>query len=136
MSGGKFVVIKLRELIKTAVFAILGVIILVGFIWFFLNLGKEDSASYKDGSYYTQVVVGEESAMVCVAVERGMVADISLSEMSESAMVFYPLLETAVEEVCAEVVKNQSLDIQVSEQNAYSAQTILKGVAQALEDAK
>lgn len=136
MSGTRFVVVKLKELIKTVVFAVLGVIILVGLIWFFLSLGDKDSGTYRDGVYHTQVAIGDESAMVSVTVEDGVIEDVALSEVSESTMVFYPLLESAAEEVCKEVVKTQSLTIQVSEQNAYSAQAILEAVAQGLEEAK
>lgn len=136
MSGTKFVVVKLKELIKTVVFAVLGVIILVGLIWFFLSLGDNDSGTYRDGVYHTQVALGEESAMVSVTVHGGKIEDVALSEVSESALVFYPLLQSAAEEVCKEVVKNQSLTIQVSEQNAYSAQAVLEAVAQGLEEAE
>lgn len=140
MKGGKFVVIKLRELIKTAVFAVMGVIIIAGFIWFFINLGGGDGqkeyGNYKDGTYYTKVALGEENAMVKVAIEQGNIADITLDGFSDTAMVFYPLLEPALEEVAREVIKTQSFEISVSNQNVYSAQAILQGVATALEQAK
>lgn len=144
MKGGKFVVIKLRELIKTSIFAVLGVIIIAGFIWFFLNLGGNENSgfigkqteTYADGAYYTKVDLGDENAMVKVEVLEGKIADIKLDNFSDSAMVFYPLLEPAVEEVAREVIKNQSFSISVSEKNAYSAQAILQGVVTALEQAK
>ena len=41
MSGTKFVVVKMKELVKTAVFAVLGVVILAGLIYFFLHLGDD-----------------------------------------------------------------------------------------------
>ena len=44
MGRTRFMVVKAKELIKTAVFAVLGVIILVGLIAFFLNMGKHDGA--------------------------------------------------------------------------------------------
>ncbi len=137
MKGGKFVVIKLKELVKTVVFAILGVVIIIGFIWFFLGFGKdsEKSVVYQDGTYYANVIMGQENAELCVAVSDGKIADISITNRSESVAVFYPLLDPAMEEVAREVIKNQSFQIQVSEQNTYSAQTILKGVAAALEKA-
>ena len=49
---------------------------------------------------------------------------------------FYPLLETAVEEVGREVTKNQSLTIEVSPQSAHSSQMVLNAVAEGLEKAK
>ena len=44
MSGTKFVVVKMKELVKTAVFAVLGVVILAGLIYFFLHLGDGGGA--------------------------------------------------------------------------------------------
>ena len=59
-----------------------------------------------------------------------------MAENGESEAVFYPVLESAMEEVAREVVATQSLTIAVSKQNAASAQVILDAVAQGLEQAK
>ena len=137
MSGTKFVVVKMKELVKTAVFAVLGVVILAGLIYFFLHLGDDSGESaYRDGTYYAEMELGGETAAVAVTVENGKIADIALSEQSDSVAVFYPLLETAVEEVSREVTKNQSLTIEVSPQNAHSSQLVLDAVAEGLEKAK
>ena len=63
MGRTMFMVVKAKELIKTAVFAVLGVIILVGLIAFFLNMGKHDGA-YRDGTYYEEMQLGEETAEI------------------------------------------------------------------------
>ena len=56
MGSTKFVVVKAKELVKTAVFAVLGVIIIVGLITFFLNMGKdEDTGLYRDGTYLSLI---------------------------------------------------------------------------------
>lgn len=138
MRSTKFVVIKMRELIKTAVFAVLGVIILIGLIWFFLNLGEErgTASAYRDGTYHAQITVGDEWAMVAVTVDDGFIDGVALSEYSEAALVFYPLLDAATQEVSDAVVANQSLSIEVSAQNANTAQAILQGVALGLEEAE
>ncbi len=163
MKGGKFVVIKLRELIKTAVFAVLGIIMIAGFIWFFLSMRNDgnhsellemqqyeqnrmqamletkskleatDMKRYQDGTYYTDIVTSQAEGKLKVKVFGGKISEIDLENDREEMMVFYPLLESVVEEVAREVIKNQSFDIQVSEQNAYSAYLILQSVANALE---
>lgn len=163
MKGGKFVVIKLRELVKTAVFAVLGIIMIAGFIWFFLSMRNDgnhselfemqqyeekrmqamfetksileatDMKQYQDGTYYTDIVTSQAEGKLKVKVFGGKISEIDLENDREEIMVFYPLLESVVEEVAREVIKNQSFDIQVSEQNAYSAYLILQSVANALE---
>ncbi|MGM9917171.1 FMN-binding protein [Anaerotignum sp.] len=137
MGSTKFVVVKAKELVKTAVFAVLGVIIIVGLITFFLNMGKdEDTGLYRDGTYYGEMNVGQETAEIAVTVEDGAIADISMEEPDEAVAAFYPLLETAAEEVGREVVATQSLTIEVDPENAHSAQLVLNAIAEGLEQAK
>lgn len=137
MGSTKFVVVKAKELVKTAIFAVLGVIIIVGLITFFLNMGKdEDTGLYRDGTYYGEMNVGEETAEIAVTVEDGEIADISMEEPAEAVAAFYPLLETAAEEVGREVVATQSLTVEVDAENAHSAQLVLNAIAEGLEQAK
>ena len=137
MGSTKFVVVKARELIKTAVFAVLGVIIIVGLITFFLHMGDdENTGMYRDGTYYGEVETGEEITEIAVEIKNGEIADVSMEETTEAVTVFYPLLKTAVEEVGREVVATQSLTVEVSPENAHSAQLVLDAVAECLEKAE
>ena len=137
MGSTKFVVVKAKELIKTAVFAVLGVIIIVGLITFFLHMGDDkNTGMYRDGTYYGEMETGGEITEIAVEIRDGEIADVSVEETTEAVAVFYPLLETAVEEVGREVVATQSLTAEVSSENAYSAQLVLDAVAECLEKAK
>lgn len=137
MGSTKFVVVKARELIKTAVFAVLGVIIIVGLITFFLHMGDEENTGmYRDGTYYGEMKVGGEVTEIAVEIRDGQIADISMEEPAEAVTVFYPLLETAAEEVGQAVVATQSLTVEVEPENAHSAQLILDTVAECLEKAE
>ena len=137
MGSTKFVVVKARELIKTAVFAVLGVIIIVGLITFFLHMGDdENTGMYRDGTYYGEMETGGEVTEIAVVIENGEITDVSVDETTEAVAVFYPLLETAVEEVGQAIVESQSLTVEVSPENAYSAQLVLDAVAECLEKAE
>ena len=137
MGSTKFVVVKARELIKTAVFAVLGVIIIVGLITFFLHMGDdENTGMYRDGTYYGEMETGGEVTEIAVVIENGEITDVSVEETTEAVAVFYPLLETAVEEVGQAIVESQSLTVEVSPENAYSAQLVLDAVAECLEKAE
>lgn len=137
MGSTKFVVVKAKELVKTAVFAVLGVIILVGLITFFLNMGKEEEAGlYRDGTYYGQMQMGENTAEIAVTVEDGEIAAISMEETGEAVAAFYPLLETTAQEIGREVVATQSLTVAVDTENTHSAQLVLNAIQQGLEQAK
>ena len=135
MGSTKFMVVKAKELIKTAVFAVLGVIILVGLIAFFLNMGKEDGA-YRDGTYYGEMQLGGETAEVAVTIAEGRIADVSMEEATEAVAVFYPLLAEVMETVGQAVIENQSAQIAVESENPHSAQAVLDAVAECLEQAE
>ena len=137
MGSTKFVVVKAKELIKTAIFAVLGVIIIVGLITFFLQMGDdENTGMYRDGTYYGELETGGEITEIAVVIEDGEIADVSVEETTEAVTVFYPLLETAVEEVGRAVVESQSLTVEVAQENAHSAQLVLDAVAECLEKAE
>ena len=137
MGSTKFVVVKAKELAKTAVFAILGVIIIVGLITFFLHMGDdENTGMYRDGTYYGEMETSGETTVIAVEVENGEIAAVSAEETPEAVAVFYPLLTSVVEEVGDKVVASQSLTVEVSPENAYSAQIVLDAVAECLEKAK
>ena len=137
MGGTKFVVVKAKELIKTAIFAVLGVIIIVGLITFFLNMGKDEgTGQYRDGTYYGEMNVGDETAEIAVKIEDGEIADISMEEPTETVSVFYPLLETAAEEVGQAVVASQSLNVEFDPENTHTSQLVLDAVAECLAEAE
>ena len=137
MGSTKFVVVKAKELVKTAVFAILGVIIIVGLITFFLHVGdKENTGLYRDGTYYGEMNLEGETAEVSVKIKNGKIKEVSMGELTEAVSVFYPLLERTAEEIGNAVVENQSLSVEVSAENAHSAQRVLDAIAECLEQAE
>ena len=123
MNGTKFVVIKFRELVKTIVFAILGVIIIVGLIYFFLPK-EEKTAVYHPGTYYAQFTLNGEMAEVEIVVDKNKIKSVSLTDTPETISVFYPLVETTAKEIASEIVKQQSTAIDVSD-------AVEKGLAEA-----
>ena len=133
MNGTKFVVIKFRELVKTVVFAILGVIIIVGLIYFFLPK-EEKTAVYHPGTYYAQFTLNGEMAEVEIVVDKNKIKSVSLTDTPETISVFY-LVETTAKELASEIVKQQSTAIDVSSQNTYTAQLILDAVEKGLAEA-
>ena len=137
MGSTKFVVVKAKELVKTALFAVLGVIILVGLITFFLHMGDdENTGMYRDGTYYGEMYTGTEVTEVAVKIKNDEIVAVSMEEPTESVAVFYPLLESAAEKVAEELVATQSLSVEVEQESAYSAQLVLDAIAACLEQAK
>ena len=130
MRHTRFVVVKMRELLKTALFAVLGVIIVVGLITFFLRMGDGKSAGlYRDGTYEAELPLGQGTASVSVEIKDGRIADVTVTADAETVSVMYPMVEDAAEEVAQQVVQNQSVE------NITVAQAVLDAVSACLEDA-
>lgn len=135
MNGTRFMVIKLKELVKTAIFAILGVIIIIGLIYFFLPKAQQN-ALYEPGTYKAEVNLNGQTAQVEVSVSKTKIKSVVLTEVSDTIPVFYPLAESTAEELAAEIIKKQSLDVTVSSRNTYTAELLLDAVGRGLEQAK
>lgn len=128
-------VVKLREVIKTGVFAILGVIILGVIIYLFIpkNDGK---TSYNPGVYSSEIILHSNPVLVEVIVSKDEILDISLLNMGETQEVFYPLFTDSIDEVSREIIKNQSTDIESTVDKSMTTEILLKAVDKALEEAK
>lgn len=135
MNGTRFMVIKFKELVKTAIFAILGIIIIIGLIYFFLPKAQQN-ALYEPGTYKAEVNLNGQTAQVEVSVSKDKIKSVKLTEVSEAIPVFYPLAESTAGELAAAIVQSQSLDVAVSEQSAYTAELLLDAVGRGLEKAK
>lgn len=134
MNGTRFMVIKLKELIKTAIFAVLGVIIIIGLIYFFLPKNNS-TAKYEPGTYTSEVALNGGTAFIEITVDSDEIKSISLKETSETLPVFYPLLAETAEELGSEIVKNQSLDVAISSETAYTSEMLLDAVHNGLAQA-
>lgn len=135
MSKNKFMVIKLKELIKTIVFAILGVIIIMGLIYFVLPK-SEKNAQYQSGTYTAEINLGSQSIPLSVTVDKHSIQDISLGDLPESVPVFYPLLQETAQEVKEKVLEKQNTDVSLSSENTHTAKLILDAISQGLAQAK
>jgi hypothetical protein len=84
----KFVVVKAKELIRTAVFAILGVIIIVGLITFFLHMGdNENTGLYRDGTYYGEMETGGKVTEIAVKIENGEIVPVEIFDKDEYSLI-------------------------------------------------
>lgn len=138
MHNSKFIVVKLRELIKTIIFAVLGVIILIGLITFFLRMGNDTKTGmYRDGTYEAVLDLGGECASIEVKIKDGRIAGMEMMESDESVAVMYPMAESALAEIGAQVVQTQSTaDMEISKQHTYTAKVLLSAIENCLEQAK
>ena len=135
MGKTKFMVIKLKELIKTAVFAIIGAAIIIALI--IMLVPHSSSAQYKSGTYTTNISIGEESAAVSLTFSENEITDVSFIPTTDTLSVFYPLMQTTGEEICAQILSDQSTDnISAASDSTYAAELIIGAADSCIERAK
>ena len=127
MSKTKFMVIKFRELLKTAAFAILGVVIIIALIYFLVPKGNK-TASYTPGTYTSKISFDNETINVEVSVNASKIKSVKLIYDGDTVPVFYPLFESVAEDIGKEIVKKQTFEVSVPREAPVTGQLILDAV--------
>lgn len=152
----KIVVLHMKELIYTGIFAALGILFIVLIIVMFLPGRKEEpgdasapddaqegissvSASgsvYIPGIYTTELVLGGQSVEIEVIVEESSIESIRMVDPDESLTTMYPLLEPTFDSICEQIYENQSLDeISYTSDNKYTSLVLMEAIQASLDKA-
>ena len=131
----------MKEVIYTAVFIGLGILLCILLLFMFLP-GKEKTDStetmkYAAGVYTSSVLFQDGSLDVQVIVDENRIREISLVNLNETIATMYPLVEPALKEVTDQIIKTQSLEhISYNADNQYTTVMLLNAVENALNKAK
>ena len=136
----KIVVVKAKELIYTALFICLGIVLIALLIFMFAPEGKKAAASagtYTPGVYTSTLTLGESTLDVAVSVNKDRVTSVSLNNMSESISAMYPLLAPSVDEINAQLKTISSIDdLELNTDNKYTSLMLQQAIKNALKKAK
>ncbi len=139
-SKTKIVVLHMKEIIYTAIFIVLGIllIILLAFM-FFPKKTKHTSnqPEYVPGIYSAAVTINDTQLQIEVAVDSSHINAIRFNNLDESVSVMYPLIQPSIEYIAEQIYESQSLEnIALSEDSPYTSQLILNAIEKALEKAE
>lgn len=161
----KIVVLHMKELIYTGIFAVLGILFVVLLVMMFLpdkddssgsdtstgtespdgNTGVSDDASptsntvslYIPGVYNTELVLGDQTLNVEVMVNKDTITSIQLVNLSEAVTTMYPLLQPAFDSLVTQICEQQSLDnINYDADSKYTSLVLLEAIRNSLEKAQ
>ena len=139
-SKTKIVVLHMKEIIYTAVFATLAVILILLLLFMFLPKNKEmkvDEEKYMPGVYTSTVTLNNTAREVEVTVDESHINSIRFSNLDETVATMFPLIQPAIEDIAEQVYDKQSLnDIRYSEENPYTSQIIIDAIEEALKKAE
>lgn len=133
-SKTKIVVLHMKEVIYTAIFLFLAIIL--GIILFFmfgpgksLVTGSGEASKYTPGIYRTSVNLNNNNFDVEVTVDSDRIQSISLVNLSESTAAMYPLMEPALESLATQIYSLQSTEnLQYAEEQKYTSQLLLQAI--------
>ena len=138
-SRTKIVVLHMKEIIYTAVFVVLGILLILLLTFMFLPNRKNNASDRKEyipGVYTSTVTLNNNTLEVEVAVDSSHINSIRFSNLDESVATMYPLIQPAIENIAEQVYKTQSLEnISYSEENPYTSQVIVNAIDDALKKA-
>lgn len=143
-SKTKIIVLRLKELIYTGIFIVLGILFLLLLIIMFLpekNTSPEvlssSASTYIPGKYTTALILGSSSVDVEVIVDENNINSIRLVNLDEAVTTMYPLMEPALNDLASQICLSQSLeDISYSDDSKYTVQVLLEAISAALSRAQ
>ena len=136
----QIVVLHMKEVIYTCVFAGLSILLIFLFLYMFLpsqnKADNTESATYTAGVYTSSILFKNSAIDVQVIVDANRINSISLISLDESVTTMYPLVEPALEELARQIVKKQSTEeISYSASNQYTSMMLLDAINSALTKA-
>lgn len=144
----KIVVLRMKEIIYTAIFVGLALFLVLLFIFMFRS-GKDEtsptldsvptsvSAAYTPGIYSASIVLGNQNANVEVTVDKSQITSVALVPLSEAVETMYPLMQPAMNTLAAQIVEKQSLEgIEYPAGSQYTSMALMNAIETALSKAE
>jgi len=129
----------MKEIIYTAVFVILGILLILLLVFMFAPWGKKEAVSekqYTPGVYTSSLTLNNTALEVEVTVDESHINSIRFSNLDDTVTAMYPLIQPTLEEIADQIYAQQSVDdLVLSEENPYTSQLIVSAIREALNKA-
>ena len=156
MSRTRIVIFQLKEIIYTAIFVGLGILLLI-LLFFMFWPGKEketastaspssisssrkstvsNSGKYVAGVYSSELTLGESKISLRISMDPDRVKSVEVVNLQESVETMYPLIKPAVKEISDQLARDIAPDqVVLSNDSPYTSQLILDTVCQVMNEA-
>ncbi|MCI8751878.1 MAG: hypothetical protein K1W39_10120 [Lachnospiraceae bacterium] len=146
MSRTRIVILQMREIIYTAVFVGLGILLLIILFFMFWPDGKDENkeqadngktAVYEAGVYSKQMTVGDSVINLQVVLDEEQVKSVEMINLDDTVSAMYPLMKPSVESISNQLASGVSLDeVVLSDEGQYTEKMILNEVDSVLDEHK
>lgn len=145
-SKTKIVVLHVKELIYTGIFAVLGILFIVLLIIMFLpkeekketmsSVTQTTTNSYVPGVYTTSLILNDNVVEIEVTVDEKNINSIRLINLDEAVATMYPLIQPSFEDLANQIITNQSLEnITYPDDSKYTSMILLDAIRTSLNKA-
>ena len=145
-SKTKIVVLHVKELIYTGIFALLGILFIVLLIIMFLpkeekketmsTVTQTTTNSYVPGVYTTSLILNDNIVEIEVTVDEKNINSIRLINLDEAVATMYPLIQPSFEDLANQIITNQSLEnISYPDDSKYTSMILLDAITTSLNKA-
>ncbi|MCL2170392.1 MAG: hypothetical protein FWB74_10265 [Defluviitaleaceae bacterium] len=142
MAKSRFVVLRMKDIIRTGIFVLIGIILLVALIWAIMPRGADRGAtaaetfgSFTPGTYTAYIILHNRPVAISVTVDEENILDIALSEMDTVVEVFYPLIRPTMAQLSTQVLRSQSTEVTAPLETMHTSRILLDAINFALEQA-
>lgn len=139
-SKTKIVVLHMKEIIYTAIFIALGILLIILLAFMFSPKQKNtinSDVQYIPGIYTSTFSLNNTVMEIEVVVDDSHINGIRFTNLNESVATMYPLMQPTMEYIAEQIYDSQSLEnIAYSEESPYTSQVILDAVTNALKKAE
>lgn len=139
-SKTKIVVLRMKEIIYTAIFLGLGILLVL--LLFIMFRPKKDVAASSDhvlyipGVYTASLKLGSQEVNVEVAVDSDRITAISMVPLTDSVATMYPLVQPSLDSLTSQICEKQSLEnLTYPEEMRYTSQVLIRAIDTALAKA-
>lgn len=140
-SKTKIVVLRMKEIIYTAIFIGLGILLVM--LLFIMFRPKKDAPAASDqvlyipGVYTASLTLGSQEVNVEVAVDADRISSISMVPLSDSVATMYPLVQPSLQSLTKQICETQSLEnLTYSEDTRYTSQVLIQAIEKAVKKAE
>lgn len=139
-SKTKIVVLHMKEIIYTAIFVALGILLIILLAFMFFPKQKDNidpEPRYTPGIYTSTMTLNNTNLEIEVVVDSSHINAIRFSNLDESVTTMYPLAQPTIEYIADQIYETQSLEnIAYSDDSPYTSQVILNAIEDALKKAE
>jgi hypothetical protein len=141
MSKTKILVIHLKEIIYTALFAGLGILLIILLVIMFLNkkgdsTGTMNTNLYTPGKWTSTIVLNDTSLNLEIVLDADHINSVRIVNIDDTITTMFPLVEPSLESLATQLYNDVPIDeVVISDDSKYTQQLLLDAIKVTLDKA-